>query len=66
VYTLYDRYGFAWEGCGSGGAIGLASVRNCKKLLPCLIKSVPDGSKTDPLLANAKPISNGGRASVIT
>jgi len=27
---------------------------------------VPDGSKTDPLLAKAKPISDGGSTSVIT
>jgi len=32
----------------------------------CLIKPVPAGSKTDPLLAKAKPISDGGSASVIT
>ena len=48
------------------GAIGVASVRRCEKLLPCLIKSVPAGSKMDPLLAKAKPISDGGRASEIT
>jgi len=43
-------YGFASQGFGSGGAIGLASVRSCKKLSPCLIKPVPAGSKTDPPL----------------
>jgi len=48
------------------GAIGVASVRSCKKLSPCLIKPVPDCSKMDPLLAKAKPISNSGSASVIT
>jgi len=41
-------------------------VRSCEKLPPCLIKPVPAGSKTDPLLAKAKPVSNGGSASVIT
>jgi len=41
-------------------------VRSCEKLPPCLIKPVPAGSKTDPLLAKAKPISDGGSASGIT
>jgi len=58
-------YEFAWQGFGSKGAIGVASVRSCMKLPPCLIKTVPDGSKTDLPLAKAKPISNGSRASVI-
>jgi len=49
-----------------GGAIGMASVRRCKKLPPCLTKPVPAGSKTDLLLAKAKPISDSARASVIT
>jgi len=31
-----------------------------------VIEPMPDGSKTDPPLAKAKPISNGGSASVIT
>ena len=43
----------------------MASVRSYEKG-PCLIKPVPAGSKMDPLLAKAKPISDGGRASVIT
>jgi len=59
-------YGFAWQGFGSGGAIGVASERSCKKLPPCLIKPVPAGSKMDLPLAKAEPISNGGSASVIT
>ena len=59
-------YGFVWQGFGSGGAIGVASVRSCKKLPPCLIKPVPAGSKMDPPLAKAKPISDGGSTSVIT
>jgi len=41
-------------------------VTSCEKLPPCLIKPVPDGSKKDPLLAKAKPISNGGNTSVKT
>ena len=48
------------------GAIEVASVRSCWKLAPCLMESMPAGSKTDPVLAKAKPISNGGSASVIT
>jgi len=50
----------------AGGAIGVASVRNCEKLLPCLIRPVPAGSRMDPLLAKGKPISNGASASGIT
>jgi len=40
-------------------------VRRCEKLPPYLIKPVPAGSKMDPLLAKAKPISNSGSTSVI-
>jgi len=43
----------------------VASVRSSQKLPPCLIKPVPAGSKTDLLLAKAKPISNGDSASGI-
>jgi len=60
------RYGFAWQGFGSRGAIGVASVRSYEKLPPHLTKPVPAGSKTDLPLAKAKPISNGGSASVTT
>jgi len=59
-------YGFMWQGFGSRGAIGVASVRSCKKLPACLIKPVLAGSKMDPLLAKAKPISDGGSTPVIT
>jgi len=56
--------------CGTvlvvGGSIGVAPVRSCEKLPSCLIKPVPAGSKTDSLLAKAKPISNVGSASGIT
>jgi len=41
-------------------------VRGCKKLPLYLIKPVPAGSKMDPPLAKAKPISDGGNASGIT
>jgi len=55
-----------WQGFGSRGATGVASVRSCERLPPGLIKPVPAGSKTDPLLAKVKPVSNGGSTSVIT
>ena len=58
-------YGFAWQGFGSGGAIGVASARSCEKLPPCLIKPMPAGSKMDPMMPKAKPISDGGSASGI-
>jgi len=48
------------------GAVWVASVISCEKLPPYLIKPVPAGSKTDPPLPKAKPISNGGSTSVIT
>jgi len=44
----------------------VASVRRCQKLPPCLIEPMPAGSKTDPLLAKAEPISDGGSTSGIT
>jgi len=50
----------------AGGAVRVSSVRSCKKLPPCLIKPVPAGSQTDPLLAKAKPMSDSGSASGIT
>jgi len=45
---------------GSGGGYRGAF---CEKLPPCLIQPVPAGSNMDPLLAKAKPISDGGSAS---
>jgi len=50
----------------AGWAIGVASVRCCKKLPPYLMKPVLAGSKTDPPLAKAKPISDSGSSSGIT
>ena len=58
--------GFAWQGFGSGGATGVASVRSCQRISPCPIEPMPAGSKTDPPLAKAEPISNGGSVSGIT
>jgi len=49
-------YGFAWQSFGSGGAIGVSSVRSCEKLPPCLIKPVPAGSKMDLQLAKVVPL----------
>ena len=44
----------------------MASVRSCEKLPPSLIKPLVAGSMMDLLLAEAKPISDDGSASVIT
>jgi len=66
IIEVLHCYGFAWQGFGGEGAVGVASVRTCEKLPPCLIKPVAVGSKTDPLLAKAKPVSDGGSPSVIT
>jgi len=65
AYSVTACYGFVWQGFGSRGALGVTSVRSCEKLPPCLIKPVPAGSKTDPPLAKAKPVSDGGSTSVI-
>ena len=58
--------GFAWQGFGSREATGVASVRRCQKLPLCPIEPMPAGSKMDPPLAKAEPISNDGSASGIT
>jgi len=50
--------GFTWQGFRTGRIAGVASVRRHQKLLPCQIEPVPVGSKMDPLLAKAEPISN--------
>jgi len=64
--TLTYCIGFVWQGFGSWGAAGVASVRSCQKLLPCPTEPMPDGSKMGPSLAKAEPISDGGSASGIT
>jgi len=38
----------------------------CQKLPPDQTDPVPPSSKTDPLLAIAEPVSDGGSVSVIT
>jgi len=62
-YRIKRCIGFSWEHFGSGGTTGEASVRSCEKLPPCLIKPVPAGSKMDPLVPKAEPVSDGGSAS---
>ena len=44
----------------------MASARRCQKLPLCPTEPMSAGSKTDPLLAKAEPISDGGSTSVIT
>jgi len=44
----------------------VVSVRICRQLPPCLIKSVSAGSKMDLPVSKAKPISNSGSTSGIT
>jgi len=55
-----------WQGFGSRGATGVASVRSCDKLPPCPIEPIPAGCKMDPLLAKAKQINDSGNTSGIT
>jgi len=63
--SLIHRVGFVWQRFGNGWASGVASVRSCQKLPLCPMEPVPAGSKMDPLLAKAEPISDGGSASGI-
>jgi len=56
----------AWQSFGSRGAIGVDAARSCEKLPLHLIQSVPPGSRMDPSLAKAEPISDSGSTSVIT
>jgi len=44
----------------------MASVRSCPTLRLRLTEPMPAGSRTDPLLAKAEPISDSGSTSVIT
>ena len=41
-------------------------MSSCQKLPPCPTEAIPASSKTDPLLAKAKPSSDGSSASGIT
>jgi len=66
IHIDTDCIVFVWQGFGSRGATGVAFVRSCWKLPLCPIAPMLAGSKMDPLLAKAKPISKGGSTSVIT
>ena len=44
----------------------MVAVRRCQKLPPYDAETMPASSKTDPLLAKAEPISDGGSASGMT
>ena len=44
----------------------MASVRSFQQLPPCPMEPMPAGSKTDPPLGKAKPISDGGSDSGTT
>lgn len=56
--------GFAWQSFGTGGDIGVASVRSCQEFP--VSDRANASSKMDLLLAKAEPISDGGSASGIT
>lgn len=49
----------------AGMATGVASARNCWKLALCPTDRMPYGSKTDPQLDKAEPVSDGGSAPVV-
>lgn len=57
---------FTWQGVGNKEATGVVSARRCNELPPvCQTEPIPDGSKTDPLLAKAGARSDTGTACVI-
>jgi len=66
LHNMCESIGFARQGFGGRGAIGVGAVRRCQKLPPCPTEPMPASSKMDPLLGKAKPSSNGGGISVIT
>lgn len=47
-----------------GRAARVASVRRHQGLPPCQTEPAPDGSKTDPVLPKAEPMTDSGGASV--
>lgn len=55
--------GFAWQGFGSKGAIGMASLRISQKLLLHPTDPGSDGSEMNPPLAKAEPISDSDSSS---
>ena len=62
--VLSGCIGFAWQDFGSRGTEGVASVRSCQKLPPCLTEPRPPGSKRDLPLVKAEPISDVSSTSV--
>jgi len=58
--------GFAWQGFGSSGAAGMASMRSCWKLPLCPVEPMLAASKMNLPLAKAEPTSDSGRTSGIT
>jgi len=63
-FSLGNCTGFAWQGFGSRGATGVASLRSCQNFPQCLTEPMP--AEVDPLLAKVKAISDGGSAPGIT
>lgn len=57
--------GFKWQIFSCRSISWVASVRD-QKLSPCQTKPVTAGSKTDPLLPKAEPISDAGGAFIIS
>lgn len=55
---------FAWQKQSPGEAAGVASRRRCQKLSPRVAEPMSASSKADPLLAEPKPISDGGSTPV--
>lgn len=51
---------------GGEGATGMAFLRNCQKLPPCLIEPMPAISKMDLSVAKVEPITDGSSTSGIT
>jgi len=49
-----------------GGATGVASMRRCQELPPCLTEPMAAGCMTELLLAEAKMVSGRDSTSVIT
>lgn len=62
--TVKTYLRFMWQGLSSIGAAGVASVNIVQKLPHIKSEPASASSKTDPLLAKAKPVSNVGFSSV--
>lgn len=43
----------------------LTSARSCQRLPQCPSEPIPDGSKTDVLLAKVEPIRNAAKTTVV-